>query len=686
MPSMGSKVIAVVLVAIVVVAGLGYWVLAPKMPSQTAAYTTQHTSLLTSSEQTSPQPISYYLGLLESSHSEPYVQLAKELRKLPDLTNTTAVAKIAYLALNATNPEVKEAFELMMKGGTPDPRDFAYIVPSWNTELQVLYWLALQNQFKRDDTLALAIAVVNGLWVTMGDDDVRDAVFRDASSMLSYGRETSEWQRGIGLPYNIEDYPFEAKICWAWTGNDPGRGGHYIIDHMYSGKPVDNPTGKSLNIHPLIEHKQTRIDLKAYLWNTVDPGNLPKMKKLIMEKKWFNADASMTAGYIDQGLWNIQIYTSPNDDFIVVDGEKTVNHNMNNADFELEYLTETGHTIGVCDDQATTADAFLKSVGIPSDLMVTTWQASAGAGASHTHIFYFDPERGIWTALKYQFGPGSDSPMWNVYLVRPPENQGEYLSTHKDSVQPYFTKMMDSYVLISRVTPGDVQRRFGVGIGGAQVKQWLLYGENPTAITVTYTTWTPPAAWNVLSDGSLDLISEDGEISGDLGQAYADVANVSYSFYNGSLFFRFSLHGEIPNKITTTHVSSVWYQVFLDVNSDSSTGYHWSNDFTPDYMLEFSVTFDSSSKTAKAESSLLKYSGTGTDWSWTSIRYTQRFGSEVIITGGVGQDFFVLTCEYQDISASKGSTAQFFARSGILYGSKVYNDPIPDEGTVKITL
>jgi hypothetical protein len=126
--------------------------------------------------------------------------------------------------------------------------------------------------------------------------------------------------------------------------------------------------------------------------------------------------------------------------------------------------------------------------------------------------------------------------------------------------------------------------------------------------------------------------------------------------------------------------------VLLDVDSDSSTGFRWSNNFTPDYILEFYVQFDASSKTAKAESSLLKYSGTGTDWSWTSIRYTEKFGSEPIITGGVGQDSFVLACEYQDISASKGSTVQFFARSGILYGGKVYNDPVPDEGTVKITL
>jgi hypothetical protein len=58
--------------------------------------------------------INYYLSLLESNGTQPYVQLAKELRKLPDLTNATAVAKITYLALNATNPEVKDHSHVFM--------------------------------------------------------------------------------------------------------------------------------------------------------------------------------------------------------------------------------------------------------------------------------------------------------------------------------------------------------------------------------------------------------------------------------------------------------------------------------------------------------------------------------------------------------------------------------------------
>jgi hypothetical protein len=137
-----SKLIAIVLVAVMVASGLGYWLFVPKMPSQITTYTTTQTSSMSSSQTvtltwtssaltssttlaetvhwinvTATKPVSYYLGFLESNRTEPYVSLARELRKLPDLTNATAVAKITYLALNATNPEVKEALQLMMKGG-----------------------------------------------------------------------------------------------------------------------------------------------------------------------------------------------------------------------------------------------------------------------------------------------------------------------------------------------------------------------------------------------------------------------------------------------------------------------------------------------------------------------------------------------------------------------------------------
>jgi hypothetical protein len=114
-----SKLVAIALIAVVIVAGAGYWLFSPNLTSGTLSYTSMGTSLGVSrrtSEQTpttntssstagaaettlwlhltATQPLDYYLALPESNRTEPHVSLAAESRKLPDLRNTTAVAKI----------------------------------------------------------------------------------------------------------------------------------------------------------------------------------------------------------------------------------------------------------------------------------------------------------------------------------------------------------------------------------------------------------------------------------------------------------------------------------------------------------------------------------------------------------------------------------------------------------------
>lgn len=197
---------------------------------------------------------------------------------------------------------------------------------------------------------------------------------------------------------------------------------------------------------------------------------------------------------------------------------------------------------------------------------------------------------------------------------------------------------------------------------------------------VSYTSQQVQASsWIVISDGSHDLIDQNGKMVGDLGQPYADVASFSY-MYNGSFFFRFSLYGNIPSSVASNHVTGVWYQVLLDTDLNPSTGYSYSSDFTPDYVLMFHVVFNMTSNMVEVDSSLWKYSGTGTDWAWVQV------GEEPVLAGGVGRDFVLLTCIYQDLSVSTGSTIQLLARSGLRYDGQVYNDPVPDQGTIKITL
>lgn len=507
MTGKGSKLIAIALVVVVVGAGFGYWMLAPKMPIQPVTYTTQQTSL-TSQSQTAVQswttsstitssttlaesvqwinvsaaavqPISYYLNLLESNGTEPYVQLARELHKLPDLKNATAVAKIAYLVLNATNPEVKEAFELMIRGGTPGPRDFTYSVPRYNTELQVLDWLASENEFKKDDTLALAIAMVNGFWVTTGDEQVDKAVANDTSDLLQFFRETNELQRLRGYS-ELEKYPLEAKLCLAWTGGDPARGGraHYqLMNGSWTGGDIAGGLAeKTLNVHHLITYEHRQMDLHGYRWNTVSVSTLRRMQAKMIEMHWIAQSATITVRNIEEyfffsGGADHWMFTQPNDSMIEFDGEQTINHNMNNPNLVFEHYLTTGKALGVCGDEASVIESLSKSWGISTIRLTRTYGTKGGS--NHDHIVYYDPATRTWKCYEKQLDIGR-SGTWNVYLFTPPVLQHNYFVYRSDSQQTW-ERMANVYYTMQGLAGESTADLFLKGVPTAEVKQWLLY-------------------------------------------------------------------------------------------------------------------------------------------------------------------------------------------------------------------
>jgi len=483
------KILAAVIVASVIVGAVGWQQFTPKpTPPTTIRITPTVTTVSASQATVAPikstewiqvgqvKPITYYLSLLESNGTQPYVRLAQELRKLPDLTNATAVAKITYLALNATNPEVKEAFELMIKGGTPDPRDFGHSVPDYNTELQVLYWLACQNEFRKDDTLALAIGMVNGLWVTMGDEQVRAAVYGDINELLSFGRETSELQRVLGLSYNLEDYPLEARVCWAWTG-------------------AQCPT--MAKDHTLSLFKKNKLDLRSYLWNTVSIDILRAMRETWTRKKWTNKDVNKAlanvedyfyAGELATHNWvytmNLSVVPSVGGK-IVVDGEEVGNYIFGNLDFQFRYFLETGKGYGVSIDNANLIDAFAKSLGISSTCVWQLLSENIYRPMNHPFAIYYEPIERSWKVWPLQARESHRARQLNesvdYYVFSPPVSQAGYVPDIKHKIEgPRFD--LSIYVLgrpyhlfKKNTTVSEMTPILTAGLPTSQMKQWLLY-------------------------------------------------------------------------------------------------------------------------------------------------------------------------------------------------------------------
>jgi len=495
------KLVAVLIVASALLGAVGWQQFAPRPMSPTTITVTPTATIVTGSQTiVTPQrqtewirigevkPLNYYLSLLLSNGTSPYGQLYWELRKLPDLTNATAVAKIAYLALNATNPEVKEAFELMIKGGTPDPRDFKYPVPDYNTELQVLYWIACQTEFKKDDTLALAIALVNGFWVTVGDEHVSGLVMKDVSDLLIFFRETNNLQLEKGyMP--LESYPLEALICLAWTGNmSPNMGPHPIVWGMrYTSGLMKGYVAEGL-----------KVGVKGYEWNTVSVQTLKEMREIADKKVWISKDTGTTVDnleeyfYFDNGRFTMKFknwvwgHPEPGEEtYVEVNGQTVPDYIILNVDFYFEHFKKTGKGIGTCNDEASWIDAWCKSWGIATNLVWRGGPAGDGNRIQHWHIIYYDPDSRTWKACEYQLSLeinlSARAGTIPIYLTvfRPPVRQDIYFKKPQEQGGPVFGLLSNNdrifYHYQRMLTLLEIREMFVNGLPSSIVKEWLLY-------------------------------------------------------------------------------------------------------------------------------------------------------------------------------------------------------------------
>ena len=695
------KLLAVLIVALAIFGAVGWQQFTPQ-PTQPKTITITPTITTVTGTQATVAPqhqtewirirevksVDHYLSLLESNGTAPYVQLAQKLRKLPDLTNATAVAKITWLALNATNPEVREAVELMIRGGTPDPRHFAYSVPNWNTELQVLYWLACHNEVRRDDTLALAVALVHGFWITVGNAEVREAVKEDVSGLLAFFRETNQMRRARNFD-ELESYPLEAKICLAWTAS---------ITPNLSALPLIWGVGRNDQfLTKGYVANRTRVTLEGYRWNTVGLATLRTMRDIMDRNGWINKDPSATIPFLEEyfyfskrhlyGHWEREIV------YITVDGRQVPDYTIGNINWQLDFYLRTGNFQGQCTDESQWIDAWAKSWGIATN---TIWRGGYDSQGNyltyvqHFHPLFYVPSPATWRASEIQLDLAKQDAGTNplfFMIFRPPVDQRSYFSPrarttfypHSDWLYGCNPNMF--YWHQSKFTLEEIKTTLLKGLTTSTYKQRVMYGEG--GANTQPTIWTREAVWNKLPDGSLDLVDENGKIIGDLGQRYVDIASINCSFFRGLLYFRFDLRDKIPSRATTTNVTGVWYQVYLDVDSNSTTGYQLREGFTIDYILQLYIEFDTASQITKASSYVCRYSGIGREEAWTQIPSTK---SDATLEGGIGQDFLTIACRYEDISASKGTTGLFMARSRIAYNGKVYYDNAPDNDFISITL
>jgi hypothetical protein len=409
----------------------------------TATATTSPWVSIDIAEGTIEEQIAGLFGVLDE-HG--YGHLIAQIQQLPVLLGSAtpdcldALRNVTALLAGASDPRLLDALDLMAIGGRGS--DLVSYGPGWNTQLEILCWLGIDNRFKVNDVLPVAIAMGNGLWAAMGDEEVRTLVRSKVDRLLKFHRANNP---------SVEDFPLEALLALAWEGNYSvweGREPNHL-PNIY----------RSQGFGPLVYRWNTPVDLAPY-------REWVERKGLVSRSPARTVRALETWLYFSGEHWE---YAGGNE-MLDVWGTSHVNHDIGSPDFTFSQL-QKGSAKGDCGDETAVAIALLASVGIPS--LPAAMQAES---VSRSHVFpmYYDHTTESWKSSKehaYMLsGTGIDH--FHFYVTRPPVMFPGYLSYGKFSEDGGFWDGGMAHRQYLELN--EIQALLVDGIPTSRVSEWLL--------------------------------------------------------------------------------------------------------------------------------------------------------------------------------------------------------------------
>jgi len=432
-----------------------------------------------------------------------FPELANAIRRLPDFHADTeesrnAAKRISNLAIQSGDPQVKDAFEIMLRGGnSPFFHDtpvsgkawLPYETPGYNAEIQALYWLGEQSEFKKDDTLVQAIAMSHGIFITLGDSEVRKAVYEDLGSFLRFMRNLNDYQETHNIA-QLESFPLEAKLALAWRANDLGRFGRVFYGLGSNACPgAQRATLEPANIHNFYENRNRPISLKDYRFICLANDTLNEMSQYVMEH-WKTgtgrgfADGTAqrirgsTIAYGESWIYARPVKGRPPppcENWVTIDGEVTRPTNINNPNYVWQLFKSTGKGYGVSDDFNAFYDALIKSVGIAGVAIDYIWgDVESDRGESHEETIYYDPSANRWKPSR--FGPVSSN--MDVFIFRPPAIQTNFFEFFiPDRRGDNYMRIPNLYHKMIGIDGAEFGTKLKKGIPSSEIYDWFF---NPT--------------------------------------------------------------------------------------------------------------------------------------------------------------------------------------------------------------
>jgi len=233
--------------------------------------------------------------------------------------------------------------------------------------------------------------------------------------------------------------------------------------------------------YPLDLYKDKKLPLRGYLWDTVSVETLERMRDLMETKGWIVASVDTTIASVERYLyfsthWN---YTGNTEtDYIEVDGERVLIHDMNNVDFTFDYFLENDKAFGDCGDESGLVDGFSKSWGIATAYVLHQSYDNKMTKIvwSHMKISYYEPVSNTWKICEEQLSVGVNEPYsFTLYVYRPPVSLPDYLNYHASPSFRFRAYGNMCFVFERQLSAGEIKTMFLTGIASVEMKQWPLY-------------------------------------------------------------------------------------------------------------------------------------------------------------------------------------------------------------------
>jgi hypothetical protein len=333
---------------------------------------------------------------LELPSNSNFTALVEDLNNLPELKDRVdlkeqSARREVLLLLESEDPEIAKAFLIMQMYGKPS-NFTTYAFPTYNTQLEVLFWLAEARELSEYDRTALAIALDYGAVLGISDEAVRDELRDYVVALYDYFVETD----GL-VPWAMENYPLEVDVALVWGANGINHPLFFETKNQYPEGTTYSEIGIA-DYHELTwidAFREEKMTEKDFDWLFVDVSTLKEMRAFLLHEQFREGlegfRVASTAESVDTLLTYSLMYHTDKPtaevSYVEVEGELTPGCGLSNPDWQWAHFKEEGCIIGNCRDVTCMNIFFLKSLNVPAvGFKVRSFSSSFG----HNIVVFYD--------------------------------------------------------------------------------------------------------------------------------------------------------------------------------------------------------------------------------------------------------------------------------------------------------